>query len=209
MEDTDKSKFAALMTGLSDYYSKSISPTVIKVYWQGLFKYDYPSVEKAMWEHTQNPDTGQFMPKIADVTRVLQGSTIDQAALAWTKVDQAVRQIGTDNDVVFDDPLIHRVILDMGGWVKLGTIKDDEWKFTENHFRTRYKGYKLTSDIPLHPLRLTGVANMHNGTQGFATGKPVLIGNAQKAQLVLEGKLNNLSLGNSKGEDNATPNQSN
>ena len=43
---------------------------------------------------------------------------MQQAQQAWSKVLNAVRRMGGDATVIFDD-LIHSVIDDMGGWVRL------------------------------------------------------------------------------------------
>jgi len=185
MQETDKKRFAALITGVADYYGKELSNGVISLYWQGLKQYDIEAVEKALWEHTQNPDNGQFMPKIADVTRSMQGRTQDQAAIAWSKVDAAVRRLGTYSDVVFDDSLIHRVVAEMGGWIWFGNQKEDEWPFIAKRFETIYRGYKLRSEVPEHPPILIGISNAQNAQEGFAQQKPILIGDVKKAQLVL------------------------
>lgn len=185
MNDKDQSKFVSTLTGIADYYGKTLADSVIDLYWRGLQQYDLNAVEKALWDHTQNPDNGQFMPKIADVTRSLQGRTVDQASLAWSKVDSAIRRIGTYVDVVFDDPIIHRVIADMGGWIKLGTVNDEEWPFTANQFRTRYQGYRLRGEIPDYQPVLSGIANAHNAKEGFQTQAPMLIGNQEKAKQVM------------------------
>lgn len=184
MQPADKKRFATLLSGISDYYGKELSNGVISLYWQGLQQYDLDAVEKALWEHTQNPDNGQFMPKIADVVRGMQGRTQDQAALAWSKVDSAIRRIGTYSDVVFDDPIIHRVIADMGGWIKLGEQNDEEWPFTANHFQNRYRGYKMRGEVPEYQPVMIGIANAHNQKEGFQTTPPMLIGNEVKANQV-------------------------
>jgi len=190
MHDSDKSRFGAILIGIADYYGKPLSPGVIALYWEGLKHFDLRAVEKALWEHTQNPDTGQFMPKIADVVKMLQGRTTDQAAIAWSKVDQAVRRVGTYRDVVFDDPIIHRVIDDMGGWIKLGTLTEDEWQFFGNQFRTRYQGYRIRNEVPeYHPV-LIGIANAQNGKNGIKGQEPILIGNEAKAAQVRLGGTN-------------------
>lgn len=185
MQANDKIRFATLLTGIADYYGKSLAGGVIELYWQGLKQYDLSAVEKALWEHTQNPDNGQFMPKIADVTRNLQGRTVDQAAIAWSKVDSAIRRIGTYSDVVFDDPIIHRVIADMGGWIKFGTITEEEWPFTSTQFRTRYQGYRIRGEVPEYNPVLIGIANAQNHKEGFQTQAPMLIGNQERAKQVM------------------------
>lgn len=184
-KQTDYKRFLTVLTGIADYYGKELSEGVITLYWQGLLQYDIAAVEKALWEHTQNPDNGQFMPKIADVTRNLQGRTVDQASIAWSKVDSAVRRVGTYSDVVFDDAIIHRVIADMGGWIKFGTIEEKEWPFSSNEFKTRYQGYKMRGEIPEYQPVLTGIANAHNGKEGFRSQPPMLIGNEARAKQVM------------------------
>lgn len=184
MQSTDKKRFATLLCGIADYYGKELSNGVIALYWQGLQSVDIEAVERALWEHTQNPDAGQFMPKIADVTRALQGRTEDQAALAWAKVDSAMRRIGSYADVVFDDPLIHRVIAEIGGWIWLGTQIEREWPFIAKRFEAMYRGYKLRSDVPEYPPVLTGLANAQNALGGYAAHVAVLIGDPHKAQAV-------------------------
>lgn len=186
----DYKRFLTLLTGVADYYGKELSEGVISLYWQGLEQYDIDAVEKALWEHTQNPDNGQFMPKIADVTRNLQGRTTDQAALAWSKVDSAIRRVGTYSDIVFDDGIIHRVIADMGGWINFGTKTDDEWPFVAREFENRYRGYKMRGEIPDYQPVMTGIANAHNSKEGFRTQPPMLVGNTEKAKQVLLGGTN-------------------
>jgi len=187
MQSTDKKRFATLLAGIADYYGRELSNGVIALYWQGLQHIDIEAVEKALWDHTQNPDAGQFMPKIADVVRSLQGRTQDQAALAWAKVDAAVRRVGSYADVAFDDPLIHRVVAEMGGWIWFGTQHDKEWPFIAQRFETIYRGYKLRSEAPDYPPLLIGLANAQNAMDGQPMQPPMMIGNARHAQAVQAG----------------------
>jgi len=100
----------------TDYASKlSVQPAL----------FDAPQQPKRR-RHLMNPDTGQFLPKPADIVRMLGGRTLDRALMAWAKVDKAVRQIGTYESVVFDDALIHRVLHEMGGWVGMGQKTENE-----------------------------------------------------------------------------------
>jgi len=184
MQSTDKKRFATLLAGIADYYGKELSNGVIALYWQGLQAYDIEAVEKALWEHTQNPDAGQFMPKIADITRTMQGRTQDQAAIAWAKVDAAVRRIGSYADVVFDDPLIHRVIVEMGGWIWLGTQVEHEWPFIAKRFEAMYRGYRVRGELPEYPPALIGLANAYNALEGYTAQTAMLVGDPHKAHTV-------------------------
>lgn len=187
MQASDKKRFFSILTGIADYYGKELSTGNLGLYWEGLRQYDLEAVEKALWAHTQNPDTGQWMPKIADVTKMLLGRTTDQAALAWAKVDSAVRRVGGYSDVVFDDALIHRALFDMGGWLSLMSKTEDDWPFVAREFENRYRGYRMRGEVPEYPPVLIGMANAHNGKEGLRTQPPVLIGDQARAAAVMSG----------------------
>lgn len=190
MDDTldEKRRFASLITGLSDYYKSEVSRAVLGIYWEGLRQYSYEAIEKACWAHTQLPDeAGRWMPRNSDIIKMIDGNTVDQAAQAWSKVETAVRVRGTWDDVAFDDALIHRVIADMGGWVKLGSASNDEWPFVGKEFQTRYRSFRMRSEKPAYPARLTGMANAHNSAQGQLVLPTILVGDHEKAKAVIRG----------------------
>jgi len=149
MRHEDKPEFAGMMVSIGEYYGREISDGLMGMYWQGLQHYDLAAVRDAMNRHVANPDSGQFMPKIADISKMLAGTTQDAALRAWAKVDQAVRRVGTYRDVAFDDPLIHRVLHDMGGWVAMGSKTEDEWPFVAKEFENRYRGFRARSETPI------------------------------------------------------------
>ncbi|MDQ1921653.1 DUF6475 domain-containing protein [Massilia pseudoviolaceinigra] len=191
----EKKRFASLIVGISDYYRREISKMAIQIYWEGLRQFDYESIERAMWQHTQSTDeAGKWMPQISDLKIMMHGRTHDQAALAWSKVNMAVRQVGPIVDVVFDDALVHRVIADMGGWAALGLKEEKEWPFIAKEFENRYRGYKMSDQKPEYPKTLIGMANAHNGASGLAIQGPRLVGNRELCLQVLRGQA--LGLGN-------------
>lgn len=187
MIENEKKRFFTTLIGVADYYGKELSKGVLVVYWEGLREYDLEAVEKALWAHAKNPDTGQWMPKVADVAKMLEGRTSDQAAVAWSKVDRAVRQVGSYADVVFDDALIHRVLHDMGGWLQIVSKSEADWPFIAKEFENRYRGYRMRGETPPYPPVLIGMANAQNGKQGYALQAPVLVGDQIAAQRVLAG----------------------
>lgn len=187
MTPDDFEGFSALMSITAEQYGKTMSNGLLKLYWQALEQYDFAAVRAALSAHIQNPDVGQFMPKIADIIRVIAGRTEDQALAAWTKVDRAVRTVGSYRDVVFDDPVIHFAIRDMGGWTSLCSKTEDEWPFVRNEFVTRYRGYLTTQHRPESVPALSGSANTYNSAHGFQKfiQPPALVGNKAEAQKVL------------------------
>lgn len=186
----EKRRFASLMTSVADYYNQPLSKNVIMLYWDGLRQYDYEAIEAAMRAHMQLPDeAGRWMPKISDLNKMLAGRTSDQGQIAWSKVDQAVRTVGQYWDIAFDDPIIHRVISDMGGWVYLNSIDDKGYPFAAKEFVQRYQSFKMTGQVPAHPNYLIGLGSTQNsGTFHQQALQVRLLGNVEKAKQIASGK---------------------
>lgn len=185
MIDKDRKEFIQLVTDIHSFYRKDLSVFSGRVWWEALKVFDFSAVSEAFNRWCVNPDRGQFMPFPADVVRMLEGSTQDSALSAWAKVDRGVRTVGVYQSVVFDDPLIHRVLTEMGGWIQLGTKNDDEWPFLKNEFVNRYRGYRERHEAPEFPPVLLGIAESNNERAGFKSAAPMLIGDAGKAEQVL------------------------
>lgn len=183
MVDQDRARFAALITGVADYYRTPLSDFAIGLYWNGLRRYDIAAIEQALERHIARPDReGAFMPKVSDLTVMLDGRSGDQSAVAWAKVDRAVRTRGSYDDVVFDDALIHRVIADLGGWVWLGNQTDKEWPFIARDFQSRYQGYRMRGETPQYPHVLTGLGNSHNRNTGMPLLPAILVGDPERCR---------------------------
>jgi hypothetical protein len=187
MIEQDFDSFCELLGVVSEQYGKPISEGAKILYWQGLLDFEFAAVQQALYRHIRNPDNGMFMPKIADIVRMLQGSTQDSALAAWAKVDQAVRKVGTQVSVAFDDQLIHKVLQDMGGWLGLGQKTENDWPFVAKEFENRYRGFKARGEKPEYPKMLIGLYDATNAPHGFKQQPPVLIGNKEQAQQVLLG----------------------
>jgi len=185
MQQRDFDCFVDIIQAVSEQYGKRLSDSVLALYWQGLQDFELIAVRDALGRHLRNTDTGQFMPKIADIIKMLQGSSLDSALNAWAKIDQALRQVGPYETVVFDDPLIHRVLHDMGGWMMLGQKTDDEWPFVAREFEQRYRGFKSRNERFEYPAKLIGVSEAHNSKEGHKTAQPMLIGDATQAKAVM------------------------
>jgi len=181
MKEHEFDAFFVLMESTAQLYGKEISRTTIRLWWAALEAYDLAAIRQGLSRHMQNPDTGQFMPKPADIVRMLGGTTQDGALLAWSKVDKAVRGVGIYESVVFDDPIIHAVLADMGGWVALGSKLEKEWSFVAREFENRYRCYRTLGKIEHYPPVLEGITQMENDLHGLPVPEPVLIGDRQQA----------------------------
>lgn len=70
---------------------------------------------------------------------------------AKEKLKKALSTIGTYKSVAFDDPIIHIIIRELGGWTKLGTMNIDEFNnYLKWDFPKSYKIYATNSfgEIP-------------------------------------------------------------
>lgn len=96
-----------------------------------------------------------------------------RVAAARNKIKKAMNSIGTYVTVAFDDPIIHLVIRDFGGWIKLGMTDMEEFENLLKWDLPRlYKAYatRKNADIPLT-------------LEGKADDKTVkYIGNEEKAK---------------------------
>ena len=188
MQDSDYEDFAKLWGSAWEACGKTITPMAVQLAFSLLRDYALEDVARAVFQHLRNPDTGQFAPKPADVIRMLQGSSEDRSMQAWSKVDRAVRTVGPYRSVAFDDPLIHRVIAEMGGWIAFGGKSENDWPFVANEFRNRYRGYAARGVTPDYPPYLVGIAEMENRGNGLVHRESiVLIGDRHKVRQVLAG----------------------
>lgn len=187
MVKNDDVKFSEIMSAMAELYEVNISDVVMGIWFNALSEYSIEEISTAFSDYVSNPDVGKFKPKPADIIKMIGGSTSDQAYIAWTKVDKAVRTIGVYESVVFDDALIHVIITDMGGWIAMGDITEDEWVFKGKEFMQRYRGHAARKNKPEHQPKMIGVSESNNLRYGFDVKGPVLVGNNDKAQLVLSG----------------------
>lgn len=189
MNKSDFSAFKTILQGVYDFYGKDLSPFAIDIWWKALAQYEIQTVSQAMSMHCTNPDVGQFCPKPADVVRMVGGSTRDSALMAWNKVMEGVSRCGSYRSVCFDDPIINRVLSDMGGWSEICGKDNEELPFVEKNFCERYRAYKIRGGSN-HPAYLVGRTEHENLLRGFKAEPPMLIGDPQEARKVLNGGSN-------------------
>ena len=182
----DKQRFARAIAALHEYYGKPVSEAVVELYWQALYQYSDEQLETAVMRHIANPDNGQWMPKVSDLVKMMEGTTVDSAWQAWVKVERAVSGAGMYRSVAFDDPIIHLVIDDLGGWIDLCQKDGKELPFIQKRFEIVYRSYKIRGDLPPYKPYLIGVSEADNSLKGYKSDPPKLIGNPEAAQKVLK-----------------------
>ncbi|MCK5606513.1 hypothetical protein KAR91_31715 [Candidatus Pacearchaeota archaeon] len=109
-----------------------------------------------------------------------EGGALDvQATIALDKVQKAFWYAGVYKSVVFDDPIIHAVIENLGGWVTYCNTPDHELKWWKKDFEKKYIQYASIVD-KLNPAKeLVGLHAVDSSATEEAK-QPVLIGDHQK-----------------------------
>jgi hypothetical protein len=187
MQDTESTKFADLLTDAMAYYGKEASKFMLSIFWDALKRFEFEDVSRAFSLHAQNPDNGQWAPKVADIVKLIEGSTASQGMTAWAKVHKAIGSVGRMRSVAFDDPLIHVVLDEMGGWYSLCSTNEAELPFKAREFEKRYQGYRLRRETPPFSPYLIGGHEADNRSNGYATPTPpALVGDPERASIVME-----------------------
>lgn len=188
MLDSDRGNFYALMTGLFEMYGKKGSRELLEIYFGALKAYDLSDLARAANQHALDPDQGQFMPKPADFVRHIAGSKQTRAMRAWSMVDRAIREVGQYQSVTFDDPIVHVVIDEMGGWIDLcSTPTEKDLEFRGHEFNKRYQGYALQGGVSEYQSRLVGLIEADSACRSLPPPSPLLIGDPSKAKQILLG----------------------
>lgn len=184
MQESDKAKFSTLVTEVLAFYRQDVSRFAMTVWWEACKGFDFEQVSKAFNAHAVDPERGQFPPKPADVVKALHGTKTDRARVAWGKAFDAMQRVGAYQSVAFDDPVIHAVIEDLGGWTKLCRSDLNDLSYLEHRFCEAYRAYSGRADL-VYPARLIGEFEAINRHEGRRVAPPVLIGNPERAAEVM------------------------
>lgn len=187
MLQSERGDFAQLVTDVLAYYRQDASRFVLDLWWNACKPFDFEQIQKAMQRHATDPEHGQFAPKVADLVRILSGTTTDRAALAWGKVLEAMSSVGAYTDVIFDDPAIHAAAEDMGGWPKMCRTELKELGLLQHRFMQSYRAYSDRGQFDF-PRRLGGDRSPDSEYEkaGLKLPRPALIGDPERAKMVFQ-----------------------
>lgn len=188
MQQSEKAEFGQLIRDVMAFYRQDVSPFALSVWWQACQRFDLEQVRKALTGHAMDAERGQFAPKPADLVRQLEGTATDRAMIAWGKVLDTMQRVGGYTDVVFDDPAIHAVIEDLGGWVKVCRGETKDLGYLQHRFCEAHRAYTAKGQFD-YPRRLMGDRSPDEMfmRKGLQPPRPALIGNTERARQVYEG----------------------
>ena len=182
----DKKQFLQWLTLLAESFNRKVSSVLLESYWQCLESYPFVQVKQAMLKTLQSPARQKWgMPTPADLIVLIQGDNHQPARKAWSQALTAIRAVGGYDSVVFDNPVIHCVITDMGGWVYLCQQSERELSFLGQAFESRYCDYQ-GKPLPRYPRSLKGRLEQEHESQGYThtLPDPILLGNPERALAV-------------------------
>lgn len=185
MHQSDFQKFSTLLSDVMAFYKQDVSTFLLSVWWKACDPFDYEQVAKALTAHATNPDGGQFAPKPADLVKQLSGTATDRAMLAWGKALDAASRVGAYTDVVFDDPAIHAVVEDLGGWPKFCRTETKDLSYLQHRFCEAHRAYAGRQQFD-YPRRLSGDRSPDDMylKRGLPPPKPAVIGDIETARSV-------------------------
>lgn len=180
--------FASMIVDALAYYRQNVSEFTLHVWIEGCKPYTLEQVQKAMTAHMTDAASGQFAPKVADIVRILSGTTTDRAALAWGKTLDAMGRVGAYTDVVFDDPAIHAAVEDLGGWPKMCRTETKDLSYLQHRFCESHKAYTGRGEFE-YPRRLMGDRSPDHEYEKkrLPLPKPAVIGDKERARKVYLG----------------------
>jgi uncharacterized protein YdaU (DUF1376 family) len=74
VDNSERAIFAQFMDTISDYYQKpKLDNHILEIYFNGLATYTFDQVKESVSKHMGDPKSGQFMPKIADIKKHIEG----------------------------------------------------------------------------------------------------------------------------------------
>lgn len=176
-----------MISATAELYGRNLSPAALELFWQDIRDLSYEQVNQALFRYRNGAHN--FMPTPGQIRAALDGDPEQQALAAWSKFVRAAEQVGAYGSPVFDDPRIHVVIREMGGWVRNAIWDEDEEPWLKREFVTRYRA--LVGRPIENPPALVGIHESENsGRFPEHVPKARLVGDqesAGKVQALIEG----------------------
>ena len=172
------SELTKLLFMTADYYKETLSEGDINLWLRDLSPFSFDDILSAFGKWRQSSDR---MPKISNIVEIIRGSEEDLALAALIKVENAMSRYGSYATVVFDDPIIHAVIPELGGWVRTCRLSENEFTWWKKDFRERYQHHLRYGTLTNLPPKLLGIFDEKNLLFGEKPQKPKVVGNYEKA----------------------------
>lgn len=170
-------ELTGILVSVSELCGRTVSKQVINLWFGLLSRYTFDEVSKAFSLHLEREPR---FPYPSDILGILNQSFSDRALSALVKVERGMSLHGAYSTVIFDDPVIHAVIEELGGWIKSCQLKEDQFTWWKKDFRERYEHHIKHGLEYYYPSKLYGIFDMTNLTHGLPPQPPKLVGDKSK-----------------------------
>lgn len=167
MEKSDFEEFSDLWVATCEMCNgKTPSEMVVSLAFDDLKAYTLPEVWQALKKHRLHPDTGKYWPQSQTIINSIVGGGDLVSQKAWKKVYHALRCIGPNDDIRFEDPMIMQAVEDLGGWQVLLDCDEETIGYKEHDFKRTYRAYSTSGLKDDPPEVFRGLENMQRLNAG-------------------------------------------
>ena len=170
------------LNDMFEYYGKPPKSGALRIYRRALEGIQIEQLYNMFDKHIADPDSGQFIPKVADLVKVSSGTKSGNALAAWDKVYRAISEIGPYSTFTLDDPWAMRCIEEIGGFQRLCELTDDDLKFKANEFTKLYESHRAQGKPSDYPSKIKGIVELENKSEEDV----LLVGDKRWAERNLE-----------------------
>jgi hypothetical protein len=160
---------------LAEAYGLPISEARQQIYVEALMDLDPAKVKAGVGYIIKTRTFAGNLPTVAEIREAVQNSgkpMESRAAIAWDKALYALHHIGTYESVAFDDPIIHHIIVQWGGWTEFGDWNADQTHWKRKDFIALYEAYARSGTLPDPNQHLIGLTEYENAKRGFLEKVP-------------------------------------
>lgn len=163
MTNNDFQEFCTVLSATIMLIKPEFVPTkqYMEFYFLTLKDFDIVQIRRALTKHIQNPVTGMYIPKPADLMKYLKPATGNDAERQWSIVMQAISSCGGRySNVYFEDVITNTIIHEMN-WGNICNITDTSEPFERKRFLQAYENY--SNFAPQYEAGVNyGICHNHN-----------------------------------------------
>lgn len=188
MQKCDFSRFATLMKAMNETYGNNLNPVSkekAEVYFRVMEDMTIDQVEQAVYRLLRERKITSTFPVPGEI-REYSSNGESAAIVALDKAEKAIERHGSYSSVTFDDPVIHMVIVSMGGWPRFCCPSvygdDQEWHWKQKEFVKLYEAFSKNPRAEC-PIVLFGILDTENSAAGRLEwiSKPRIVGDVRLA----------------------------
>lgn len=128
MTKQDMPEFLKLCALMSQAFDKPLGDALAKIYFEGLADFSIEQVAAAV---NQAVKTKTFLPKVAELRQLVEGSIEDRASQAWAAFLDAVRDGGMSSVQFFEPAAAIAMDAVFGGWTQATRLLSAGWTPTD------------------------------------------------------------------------------